>query len=63
MTEVLFTANVSHGNSGGPLVDNEGNVLGTVSWYSESNQYNGAKSLDAMCAKILTCDGKHYWDW
>ena len=63
MTEVLFTANVSHGNSGGPLVDNEGNVLGTVSWFSESNQYNGAKSLDAMCAKILTCDGKHYWDW
>jgi S1-C subfamily serine protease len=63
MTEVLFTANVSHGNSGGPLVDNEGNVLGTVSWFSESNQYNGAKSLDAMCSKILTCNGKHYWDW
>ena len=63
MTEVLFTANVSHGNSGGPLVDNEGNVLGTVSWFSKAEQYNGAKSLDAMCSQILTCNGKHYWDW
>lgn len=62
-TEVLFTANVSHGNSGGPLVDNEGNVIGTVSWFSKTEQYNGAKSIDAMCSKILKCEGKYFWEW
>ena len=59
--EILLTANISHGNSGGPLVDNEGKVIGVVSWRSKTEQYNGAMSLNAMCAEILTCDGKFYW--
>lgn len=62
-TEVLITAAVSHGNSGGPLIDNEGKVIGTNSWSRIGEQYNGAKSLDAMCAGIMECDGKTYWDW
>ncbi len=61
--EVLITAAISHGNSGGPLIDNEGNVVGTNSWGRKGEQYNGAKSLDAMCAKIIDCDGKTWWDW
>jgi S1-C subfamily serine protease len=60
-TEILITANVSHGNSGGPLIDNEGKVIGTVSWSNKMEQYNGAMSLDAMCSKILTCDGEYFW--
>ena len=60
-TEVLITNNVSSGNSGGPLVDNEGNVIGVVSWRSRNQQYNGAMSLDAMCRVILKCDGKTFW--
>ena len=52
---------ISHGNSGGPLVDNEGNVIGTNSWRSTKEQYNGAVSLDAMCIKIMKCKGKHFW--
>jgi len=59
--EIFITANTSHGNSGGPLVDNEGLVVGTTSWGHEVEQYNGAKSLNAMCAKILECDGEFYW--
>ena len=61
-TEILITANASHGNSGGPLIDNEGKVIGTTSWGSKKEQYNGAMSLNAMCAKILKCDGKYYWE-
>ncbi len=61
--EVLMTANISGGNSGGPLVDNEGKVVGTTSWSSTKEQYNGAMSLNAMCRKIIECDGKYYWDY
>jgi serine protease Do len=60
-TEVLITAPISNGNSGGPLVDNEGNVIGTNAWSQTGEQYNGAISLDAMCIKIMKCDGKFYW--
>jgi hypothetical protein len=64
----LITNNVSGGNSGGPLVDNEGVVVGIVSWLKDDEQYNGAKSLDAFCAKILDCkyefeDEKTWWDY
>lgn len=61
-SEIFITANTSHGNSGGPLVDNEGLVVGTTSWGYEQEQYNGAMSLNAMCAKILKCKGEFYWE-
>ena len=61
-TEILNTANISHGNSGGPLLDNEGNVIGTNTFSSDLEQYNGAKSLDAMCSVFIECDGDYYWE-
>lgn len=65
-TDLLVTNNLSHGNSGGPLIDNEGYVVGVTTWGSKDEQYNGAKSLDVFCKKILECDyenGKSWWDW
>jgi S1-C subfamily serine protease len=64
--ELLITNNISQGSSGGPLIDNEGNVVGVTSWGNELAQYNGAKSLDAFCAKILECeyeDGETWWEY
>jgi S1-C subfamily serine protease len=67
-TEILVTNNISGGSSGGPLVDNEGNVVGVVTWSLDEEQYNGAVSLNAFCLKILECpyeyEGeKTWWDY
>jgi len=59
--EVLITVPLSHGNSGGPLVDNEGNVVGTNSFGQIDEQYNGAMSLNALCVKIMECEGDVFW--
>lgn len=61
-SEIFITANISHGSSGGPLIDNEGLVIGTTSWGHKKEQYNGAKSLNTMCAEILKCGGEFYWE-
>jgi S1-C subfamily serine protease len=64
--DILVTAALSSGNSGGPLLDNEGNVFGVSTAVSttELKQYNYVGSLDRMCAVIFQCDfGKNFWDW
>ena len=60
--EILITVPLSHGNSGGPLVDNEGNVVGTNTFIQTKEQYNGAMSLNALCVKIMECEGDLYWE-
>jgi S1-C subfamily serine protease len=65
--ELLITANISGGNSGGPLVDNEGNVFGINTWTynseKDNTQYNISVSLDSLCDQLLECNGDTYWDW
>lgn len=64
---LLITANISGGNSGGPLVDNEGNVFGintrTYNSEKDNTQYNISVSLDSLCDQLLECNGDTYWDW
>jgi S1-C subfamily serine protease len=67
-TEILVTNNISSGSSGGALVDNEGNVVGVMTWSLDEQQYNGAVSLNAFCVKILECKyeikgEKTWWDY
>ncbi len=65
--DILITNNISEGNSGGALVDNEGKVIGVVTWEMDytTDQYNGASILDVACSTILKCqyefDGKDTW--
>jgi serine protease Do len=56
--DVLITNNISEGNSGGPLIDNEGKVVGIVTWGTNNDreQFNGARSLDTFCLKIIKCE-------
>ena len=62
--ELLITAPLSAGNSGGPLIDNEGNVVGvnTKTPLGEDFQYNVAMSLNALCVKIMKCESDVYWE-
>jgi S1-C subfamily serine protease len=65
--DLLISANISGGNSGGPLIDNEGNVFGVNTWSANNEknntQYNVSVSLDSFCERILECNGETYWDW
>ena len=66
--DIFITNNISSGSSGGPLIDNEGYVIGVTSWGHKVQQYNGAMSLDGFCAKTLECEyewkgEKTWWDY
>jgi serine protease Do len=66
--DIFITNNISSGSSGGPLIDNEGYLIGVTSWGHKVQQYNGAMSLDGFCAKILECKfewkgEKTWWDY
>lgn len=46
--ELYYTAPISGGNSGGPLLDNEGRVVGTVTASAVDSDFNIATSLDGL---------------
>jgi len=60
--EVLMTTPLSRGNSGGPLVDNEANVVGTNTFGQKDEQYNGAMSLNALCVRLMECKNDIFWE-
>jgi hypothetical protein len=53
---IYTSASLNRGNSGGPLVDNEGLVLGINTGYrAVAQNINWAVDINALCAKLAIC--------
>jgi len=62
---VVSTSPVNPGNSGGPLLNAEGRVMGTVTSsekQSTSQNWNFSSGLPMLCRKILKC-GNNEFGW
>ena len=57
--DLITTSLLNPGNSGGPLLDSRGAVIGTNTWSVNDQDlgfYNIATSVNAMCEEILECN-------
>jgi len=56
---VISTASLNSGNSGGPLVNSRGQVVGTNSWTyigeEVAQDWNGSIDLPTLCIAIVNC--------
>ena len=56
--DLITTSLLNPGNSGGPLLDSRGGVIGTNTWGMNDEDlgfYNIATSVNAMCEELLDC--------
>lgn len=60
--QVFHTASLSPGNSGGPLVDNEGYLYGVNTGSKPVGQnFNLSIGVNAFCEKLIACTKSTYW--
>jgi S1-C subfamily serine protease len=59
---VFHSASLSPGNSGGPLVENEGYVYGVNTGSKPIGQnFNISVGVNAFCDRLIICEKRKYW--
>ncbi len=58
---IFTSASLNRGNSGGPLTDNEGYLIGINTGYrAVAQNLNWAIDINAICAKLVDCNGPDF---